>query len=46
MVTTSIVFYTLRIGVGEMAYQLRALPALPRGPEFNSQQLQGGSQPS
>jgi hypothetical protein len=30
---------------GEMT-PLRALTALPRGPEFNSQQPHGGSQPS
>ena len=29
-----------------MAQQLRALPALPKGSEFNSQQPYGGSQPS
>ena len=29
-----------------MAQQLRALAALPRGPEFNSQQPQDSSQPS
>jgi hypothetical protein len=33
-------------GAGEMAQQLRALTALPRSPEFNSQQPHGGSQPS
>ena len=33
-------------GAGEMAQWLRALTALPRGPEFNSQQPRGGSQPS
>jgi len=31
---------------GEMAQQLRALTALLKGPEFNSQQSHGGSQPS
>jgi hypothetical protein len=31
---------------GKMAQQLRALTALSRGPEFNSQQPHGGSQPS
>ena len=29
-----------------MAQWLRALPALPKGPEFNSRQPHGGSQPS
>jgi hypothetical protein len=29
-----------------MAQQLRALAVLPRGPEFDSQQPHGGSQPS
>jgi hypothetical protein len=31
---------------GEMAQWLRAATALPRSPEFNSQQPGGGSQPS
>ena len=31
---------------GEMAQQLRALTALPVGPEFNSQHQHGGSKPS
>jgi hypothetical protein len=31
---------------GEMAQRLRALAALSRGPEFNSQQPHGGSKPS
>lgn len=31
---------------GEMAQRLRALVVLPKGPEFNSQQPHGGSQPS
>jgi hypothetical protein len=35
-----------KIGAGEMAQQLRALIALPNGPEFKSQQPHGGSQPS
>jgi hypothetical protein len=34
------------LGAGKMAQQLRALTALPRGPEFNSQQPHGGTQPS
>jgi len=34
-----------KLRAGEMAHQLRALTALP-DPEFNSQQLHGGSQPS
>jgi hypothetical protein len=29
-----------------MAHQVRALTALPKGPEFKSQQPRGGSQPS
>jgi hypothetical protein len=33
-------------GAGEMAQWLRALTALPKGPEFKSQQPHGGSQPS
>ena len=32
-------------GAGKMAQWLRALTALPEGPEFNSQQPHGGSQP-
>jgi len=35
-----------QVGAGEMAQRLRALAALPKGPEFNSQQPQGGSRPS
>ena len=31
---------------GEMAQWLRALTALPRGPEFKSKQPHGGLQPS
>ena len=34
------------LGAGEMVQRLRALAALPRGPEFNSQQPHGGSRPS
>jgi hypothetical protein len=34
------------IWAGEMAQLLRVLTTLPRGPEFNSQQPHGGSQPS
>jgi hypothetical protein len=33
-------------GAGEIAQWLRALDCSPRGPEFNSQQPHGGSQPS
>jgi len=33
------------LGAGEMAQWLRALTALPDGPELNSQQPHGGSQP-
>jgi hypothetical protein len=33
-------------GIGEMAQGLRALDCSSRGPEFNSQQPHGGSQPS
>jgi hypothetical protein len=36
--------YTFR--TEEMAQRLRALTALPKGPEFSSQQPQGGSQSS
>ncbi|CAO2597670.1 hypothetical protein LEMLEM_LOCUS9098, partial [Lemmus lemmus] len=34
------------MGGGEMAQRLGALPALPKGPEFNSRQPHGSSQPS
>jgi hypothetical protein len=34
------------VGPGEIAQWLRALIALSVGPEFNSQQPHGGSQPS
>jgi len=34
------------LGAGETAQWLRAPTALPRGPEFKSQQTHGGSQPS
>jgi hypothetical protein len=33
-------------GAGEMAQQLKSTDCSPRGPEFNSQQPHGGSQPS
>jgi hypothetical protein len=36
----------ISLQAGEMAQLLRALTALPRSPEFNSQQPHGGSQPS
>ena len=55
---TSLNFFQLKkkkssCGAGEMAQRLRALTALPKvlncsskGPEFNSQEPHGGSQPS
>jgi hypothetical protein len=36
----------MNLRAGEMAEQVRALTALSRGPEFNSQKPHGGSQPS
>ena len=39
-------FIIFKIGAGEMSQQLRELTCFSRSPEFNSQQPQGGLQPS